>query len=793
MYEMFSGQLPFKGDYPQAIYYSIMNEDPEPLSRLRTGIPAELERIINKALAKKTTKRYQQIADLLTDLRKLTGDSKTKIAPLKTKTRPEFTIKVSPISMILGIILLAALIIAAWFFLFKGKSPAKIPITPVNEALTRPSLAVVYFENNSGNPNLDNWRSAFSELLATDLSQSKYIRVLRSDQIYSIFKKLNLLEAKKYSTEDLKEIAKKARVNRILKGSYIKAGDNFVITAMLINADTGETISSLSVRAKGEKNIFTKVDDLTKKIKLELNLTSDQIAADIDSNVGEITTASPESYMHYVQGITFFNELQYRKAIQSLEKAIEIDPGFAMAYRKISRAYGNLGYDVSEAGYLKRAFALRNRVSERERLLIQADFYRESEKTIEKAMESFEQLFQLYPGDLVGNSALALLYEDIEEWDKAIEQFKICINNDDSFIGPYEGMSRMYMNKGLANKAREVLENNINIVSNKAAVHRYLAWLYITLGEYDRALVEVGKSSSLDPSHYQNTRYLGDIYFCQGEPEKAAKEYRKLLQYKEGGAFYYYTVRMAALDAMQGKLISQKALIENLIKKAKEVKVRWADRTARYALADIYRISGNPGLALKEYDRIWQSAFEDGKVEDQRKSLWNKGLTYLEMGSIKKARETVDQLRSLIETGVNPKKIRYYHHLQAAIFLEEKEFFQAVASFNKALSRLPQYWELRIVFLYSLGNMFLQKGDIEKARETFETIVSSKGMTRIHNSVLISRSIYTLGKIYQEKGWKGKAIENYNKFIELWKTCDPQFQSLVEDARKRVNRLEKEN
>jgi hypothetical protein len=109
---------------------------------------------------------------------------------------------------------------------------------------------------------------------------------------------------------------------------------------------SGETIGSLSVEAKGEKDIFPMVDDLTKKIKLKLNLTPDQVFADIDSNLGTVTTFSSEAYNHYIEGVKHHNNLQYRKAIQSLEKAIEIDPNFALAYRKLSVAYSNLGYDV---------------------------------------------------------------------------------------------------------------------------------------------------------------------------------------------------------------------------------------------------------------------------------------------------------------------------------------------------------------------------------------------------------------------------------------------------------------
>ena len=93
--------------------------------------------------------------------------------------------------------------------------------------------------------------------------------------------------------------------------------------------------------------------------------------------------------------------------------------------------------------------------------------------------------------------------------------------------------------------------------------------------------------------------------------------------------------------------------------------------------------------------------------------------------------------------------------------------------------------------LYSMGNTYLQAGDMEKAQETFEKIISFNGFGRINYSNLIPRSCYTLGKIYHKTGLKSKAINSYKKFIDLWKDCDPQFQPMLEDARKRLKELEK--
>ncbi len=156
LYEIISGQLPFKGDYEHAIVYSIMNEQPEPITGLRTGVPIELERIINKALAKDVSIRYQHVDDLMVDLRALKKNSNSEETISRKKTGPEISLKVSWKMFIMGGLLMVIIIIAG-YYIFKGKPE---PEAPVMKPGDKPSLAVVYFENKSGDKNLDNGKDA---------------------------------------------------------------------------------------------------------------------------------------------------------------------------------------------------------------------------------------------------------------------------------------------------------------------------------------------------------------------------------------------------------------------------------------------------------------------------------------------------------------------------------------------------------------------------------------------------------------------------------------------------------
>ncbi|GAI94041.1 unnamed protein product, partial [marine sediment metagenome] len=276
-----------------------------------------------------------------------------------------------------------ALIIAAlviWQLLPKKEA---IPVIPSD----KPSLAVMYFENNTGDESLDIWRSALSDLLISDLSQSKYIRVLPRDRLFSILDQLNLLESERYSSENLKEVATRGGASHILQGILTKAGENFRINTTLQESGTMEIIGSDMVEGKGEESFHTIVDELTRRIKANFKLSEDEIASDLDKEVGKITTSSPEAYRYYSEARKYHLGWDYRKAIKLYEKAVAIDPRFAMAYRGMAVAYGNTGYRLKQREYIQKAMELSDRVSDREHYYILGNFYFQSEKTYDKAIE----------------------------------------------------------------------------------------------------------------------------------------------------------------------------------------------------------------------------------------------------------------------------------------------------------------------------------------------------------------------------------------------------------------------
>jgi serine/threonine protein kinase len=372
LFEMVTGRLPFEGDTPFSIANKQRSEPPPDPRKLNPQIPAELGRVILRSLEKAKEKRYQTTAEFLADLgtveEALPTSERISAGP-KPKTSREFTIRYTPKKLLIpaaGLIVVAVLAILFWHPPSHKKG--------INVSSAKPSLAILPFENYSGDASLENWRYGFPELLITGLSSSKYLKVLRQDEVNDVLKKLNLTEGKALTSGNIKKIAQEAEVTSLLKASFVKAGPNFIITATLVSGQTGETQATLSMKAQTIENILGGgLDGLVKEIKQGLNITQEQMASDIDVEIGKVMTRNPEALKYYIEGEKFHLDVKYEDAIASLNKAVELDPEFAMAYRMLGVNYNRIGQDAKSMESYEKAFQFKDRMPPREYYILQGD------------------------------------------------------------------------------------------------------------------------------------------------------------------------------------------------------------------------------------------------------------------------------------------------------------------------------------------------------------------------------------------------------------------------------------
>jgi serine/threonine protein kinase/predicted Zn-dependent protease len=786
LYEMATGQVPFEGDTPFTIGMKHKGEMPQNPKELNTQISDDLNNVILRCLEKDKENRFQSTGEVHAELENIGKGIPTteKVIPKKKPlTSKEITVSFSLKKLFIPIITLIAVVIIAiilWQVLPSKKAPSLAPSG-------KPYLAVMYFQNNTGDKNLDIWRDGLSRLLIADLSQSKYIRVVPDDQLYSLLNQLNLLEANNYSTEDLREVASQSRATHILKGILTKSGDSFRINTTLQEAISMEIIDSKVVDGKGEGSLHTMVDDLTKRIKESFKLTEQEIASDIDIEVVKITTSSPEAYKYYVEGIRIRRTGNFYKSIELMEKAISIDPEFAMAHKFMSICYLSLNDTVKSNKYIKKAFELADRLPERELYFIQGSFYARSEKTYDKAFNAYNKLLKLYPEDWMGMINLGILYNDLEDYDKAIEYHEKCIQLKVEALALYANLPSEYLRKGLYEKSKKILDYYIKNINDNAIIRWYLATTYFHQGEFNLALVEVERSLSLNPTLFRNFWLKGDIYLNQGNLFRAEEEYQKLLEQEEEPAQFVGMGRLAELSLLQGRIEEAKDLYKTQIELAKKMGDKSRIRMGHLALSYLYRKSGSYEKALKECEKVWIGAVEEDSVDHQRRALYEKGLAYLGMKSIDKAQQTAKKLKEMIDRGIIRNLIRIYYHIEGKIEIEREEYSHAIDSFKKALPLISAISDWHIILADSLGTAYFRVGNLEKAQEEYEKIISPIP-GRIFYGDIYAKAFYNLGKIHEQQGDIAKAIKNYQKFLDLWKDADPGIAE-VDDARKRLTGL----
>jgi serine/threonine protein kinase/Tfp pilus assembly protein PilF len=793
LYEMVTGGIPFEGETPFVIGMKHKSEAPEDPRKLNAHISEDVSRAILKCLEKDKAKRYQSVEEVRSELMSIEKSIPTteRVVPRKKPiTSREITLTFGlkklfiPALIFLGIVFMG---VAIWQLLPKNES---VPILS-----DKPSLAVLYFENNTGDEGLDHWRKMLSDLLITDLSQSKYLRVLSGDRLFKILSDMNRLEAKTFSSDVLDEVASRGRVQHLLLGRYAKLEDVFRIDIQLQEANTGEIISSIRVEAKGEAEVFTKVDELTRKIKTNFRLSEKELATDIDRGVGEITTSNPEAFKYYVTSKKFSKEGRYHESINLLEKAVAIDPEFAMAYRSMAWDYYRLFLRSQWKNNLKKAMEMSDRVSDRERYLIQGDFYLQSETDYYKAEEAYKKLLQLYPEDPDGNLNLGSMYIVLEKWDEALEQFNVLIQNKDENTIPYTSMADAYMAKGLYDKAKEVLEHYLHEFSDNAVIRHWLALGYLIQERYDRALNELEKSFLLDPSNIFTHGIKGDIFRMKGNFVRAEEEFFKMLDSEEEIVRYNGRAWLASLYLQQGKFENSNEQIRIGIDVGKKLGERGGESGWNLELSYRYLKTGNPEEALKRSIEAEKTAVEWGcQYCHQKRALVYKGVSYIALDSLEKAQNTADELKTITLKEMNEKFMRYYYYLMGKIALNNNNFSTAIDYFEKGISLLPFQYSFMMIneqafFIDPLAQAYYEAGEMDKARETYNRINSST-LGRLWWGDIYAKSFYMLGKIYEQQGESAKAIEHYEKFLDLWKDADPGIAE-VEDARERLAGLKR--
>lgn len=779
LYEMLTGARPFEADDRAGYIRQHKEQSPKPPSEINPYIPESMEKIILKCLEKDRSLRPQTAQEILKNLDHLVLGYRNKIFQTIIKYK----------YLLGGFLLLLVLGLVGYLKIWKNETSWLPP-----DGSGKIPIAVMKFENNTGNPDLDHWRRALQNYLIYDLFQSRYLHVIPADRLFQIFQDLKVAEFEEIGSATLDQIAVKTGVHYFILGNFAMAGEELWITTTIRKAEIPEIIGTDRVIGKGFGDITDSVDELTGKIKLRLELTSDQIADDVDKQVGDIASRSPEAWDFYLEGKSYILQRKNDLGIASLEKAVALDPEFALAYLMLSEVHElEQNYDLQKE-YIQKALEHDNRVSERYRLFIQGWAAAKIHNSYQKALEFFKEWVKLYPDDAEGNKYVAWALRMQGEWDQALDYYRIVLDSSESTLraNAVENMCFIYMKKGNYDAACEIMLAHEDLFSNKSWLYRTLANVRLCQGRYDLAKIEVGKALELEPDYLHNIRVQGNLFVLEEDFESAAVTYQTMIDQEDIETNLLGLYWMINLRCTQGKF-----------KEARLLCYKGADISRKegfeFSELDFYRFLIQIYSWLRQYDdahmeanRMVEQALELDFDDWLLEALHWRAIANLETGDVEGAKSQADRLRDLAINKLGDKSLlRFYLHLQGKIAQKKGLMDQAIRLFKEAYSLLPeQSWvsDDHARFLDALANAYYYNQDFENARKTYKQI-SQLISGRLTWGEIYTNSFYMLAKISNQLGQEVDAVTYFQKYLRLMSGADPEVTE-VEEARQLLEELQ---
>jgi eukaryotic-like serine/threonine-protein kinase len=796
LYEIVTGRVPFESDSLLGLLSKQKNELPVEPKALDPDVPDILNRVILKCLEKKKEQRYQSAEEILGELNEIGKDIQARDAhPSRKRTTPPLH---KTVTFELKKIFLPALIflavLAAGFFGWKYFS-RKSQAIPKN----RLSLAVIHFTNQTGDPSYNYLQEAIPNLLITSLDAAKQVRITTWERLYDLLKGKGQ-EDVKFIDRDLGfELCRLDGIEAIVLGSFTKAGNIFATYVNVLDAKSKQLLTSANSRGEGVDSILkTQIDELSKEISGGIGLEEKVTAAEV-SPIREVTTNSMEAYSAFLKGRDAFDKWYYADARRLLEKAIELDSEFAMAYIYLAQAHLGLNDVAGAANAFEKFNKFGKKLAGKEALYAEGLVANYVERDTEKYFRLLQRIAAEYPKEKRAHYYLGEYYQAKRMFDEAIMEFNKALELDPKF-GP---------------------------------ALNWLAYSYIYKKDFDRALGYFQKYAAISPGDANPYDSMGELYFNVGKLDQAIEKYEEAIKIKpDFGA----QLRIAYCYALKEDYAEAMRWIDHFIPVAPSEGMKAYAHEFRGFYSSI---QGRLGQALSEFDkaadlfrsiqnfsffsimfrrkawvcydwgkndscREYFQAYHDYRSQNKIQSeIFNRALyqCYLGLLDIRNnqlgdAQSKLAEVKFLIEKSTNPEETRAmqesYLLFSAEILLAQGMTDEAISEFQR-MQPAPLNLSVPITIIVRnlpyrddfVGRAYERKGETDKAIAEYERLLDPKN---IGNDLVHPLTRFRLANLYEKKRELAKAIEQYEKALEIWKDADKGL-PYVEEARTRLAAL----
>jgi serine/threonine protein kinase/tetratricopeptide (TPR) repeat protein len=774
LYEMATGQLPFRGDSTALIFREILDHDPVPAIRLNPDLPSKLEDIINRALEKDRELRYQSAAEMRSELKRLMRDTASgRPATATSGTMPTVRDSGSPSNQtpstqtpsgqtppvsgsapavapssssavraaeapvaggkLWKVLVPAAVVVVALIagvIYWRSHSTSPVATTPLTE---KDTVVLADFDNKTGDTVFDD---ALKQALAVDLGQSPFLNILSERRVGETMQLMGRKPGDKITLDVAREICLRTGTKALLNGSISRLGTQYVIGLEAVNCNTGDVLAKEQGEASAKESVLKTLDQVATSMRTKLGESLASVQK-FDVPI-EATTNSLEALKAFSMGVRVAREKGPAEGISFYKRAIELDPNFATAYALRGLNYANLGQPTRAAEDLEKAYQLRDRVSEREKLRISANYYYIVTGELEKEAQTYQLWVQSYPNDSVPHGNLGANYSALGQYDQALPELKKGIALAPDTVVGYQNISLVYLALGQLDKARAALDSAAALKLDAGSLH--LTSYYLAFLQNDTAAMAqhvawgAGKPGDEDP-----------LLATQSDTEG------------------YYGRLAAARD------FARRAVDSAVRADSKETAALWqaigALREAEFGNSVQARQAASAAVTL--------SPGRDVKVLA--------AVAFARAGDIPHARALADELEKAYPTNTTL-KLYWFPIVRASIALGSQKpddamvALEAVAPYE--FGEPPPFQIGTMYAPYIRGEAYLANHNGAAAAREFQKFLDHRGL--VVNYPLASLAHLGLARAYALSGDTAKAKTTYQDFFAIWKDADPEIPVLKE-------------